>query len=727
MSSDFLNIQLDASLLDSLVTQIAIIDSNGTVLKTNKAWTTFGDDTSYIKRTSEGDNYFGSLQQAIEFGNDYALKLLLGIKKVINGKKDSFSFSFPDQTQDNSFWFKQTIQPYQGEQQYIIINEDVSASVQKKQQQENHQSRYHIQFEQSLDGILITNSKGQVIDANPAACDILGRNQDDLISCRKKDIVDVTDPKYQQALKERKESGKYQVETTFIHKEGHNIPVEASSQAYRTPLGKVRAIVSFRDISQRQKAEKDLIKNKNFTESILDSIPGAFFVFDDEGNFVRWNQNMITKFGYSADELKGKNVMDLVLEEEHLQVEKEINRCLEGEELVLETRAHSKSGELRNYYISAKRFIEDGKKYIVGAALDMTEEKRIRRENKRTQLMLQQLFDNSPNGIVIVNADGEVESVNKSFEQLFHYREDEIKGQSVNNSIVPDQKDKEAKAISEATFNGKALQIKSTRMTKDGREVPVIIGSVPVSHKGEIIGIYGIYVDISHQQDYQNKIKIALREKEVLLAELHHRVKNNLALINSLLELQTYDSSNPEFDKQLQDIKNRILTISSIHEVLYKNGKLNSIPFKSFVDEFISEHNIQKKHDAEAINLKADIGAVRMNIDQSIPCGLLLNELLSLICEFDSDKDESTDINIRLREYGKKVHLILDGYNIVSDAEQIQNNDSLHNLLISPLVKQLDGQMLWPNESSSYQKFELIFAKQNGNGPARNWLPEAKE
>ncbi|NGP87687.1 PAS domain S-box protein [Fodinibius halophilus] len=717
-------LRLDPSLLDNLVAQIAIIDSEGKVLKTNSSWDTFGDNTSHIARTSEGKNYFNSLQRAIEYGNDYALKLLLGFKKVINGTKESFTLSYPDQNKDNTFWFKQTIRPCQDKQQYLIINEDVSASVGKEHRQKLHQSRYQIQFEQSLDGILITDTDGKIIDANPAACKILGRNHTELINCTRKDIVDVSDPKYQQALSQREKSGEYQLETTFLHKDGSAIPVEISSRAYRTPLGKVRAIVSFKDISQRKKIESDLVRNKHFIESILDSIPGAFFVLNSDREFVRWNKNMTTNLGYTDDELKHTDALEFVIDNERPKTRQGLEKCLAGEELTLETRALNKNDEVRDYYISAKRFIEDGNKYIVGAALDMTTEKRIKRENQQTQRMQQQLFDNAPVGITIVDADNNVQSINKSFEEIFNYSEEEVLQKPINELVIPDHKKIEAQAVSQATFDGETLKIKSVRSTKDGKEVPVLIGSVPVSHEGEIIAIYGLYVDISQQQEYQNKIEEALKEKETLLAELHHRVKNNLALINSLLELQVYDSDDPEFNKQLQDIKNRILTISSIHETLYKNGKFNSIPFQNFIDEFISDNNIQQKHGNKTINLKTDIGSTRLNIDQSIPCGLLLNEVLSLLSEFSDDTNDSTDISIRLREYGKQVHLIIDGYDIVSDPEQLKHKDSLHNLLINPLTKQLDGQILWPNNSSSYQKFELIFTKQNGNGPARNWLPQ---
>ena len=715
------DINISSTLLDALTAHIAVVGVEGQIITTNKAWESFSDDRAEIKRPETGTNYFECLQQAIEFGNDYALKMLLGIKKVIQGKRSSFTLTYPLQAQSDTYWFKLTARPCNGGHHFLVMHEDISSSIEAKHQLKESRNRYQIQFEQSLDGILITDTKGNIIDANPAAGSILGYDRGNLIACKREDIVDIGDPNYQQALAERKESGTYQIETNLIHKEGHKIPVEVSSRAYRTHSGKLRAIVSFRDISQRKEAENNLIKNKHFTESALNSIPGVFLVLDREGNIVRWNEHMITDLGYSAEELAKKNALEFIEKDDRERIRGKIQECIQDGELSVETKVNSKEGDIKDYFLYAKRFVEDGETYLVGAGIDISDSKRNERENRKNQLKLQQLFDNAPVGITIVNTNKEIIQVNQSFENMFGYEADELNGQNINDLIVPEDMQDEADSISRATQSGKSLQTKTIRKTRSGKEVPVLIGTVPVELNNEIIAIYGIYVDITRQQEYQQKIEQALHEKEILLAELHHRVKNNLALINSLLELQLFESEKPGLSKEFNDIKNRILTIASIHEALYHQGNLNKIHFSNFLAEFLSSGGFKEESTAKGITLNNDTGNVVLDIDQSISSGLLLNEILSLIFEFTAENEES-NIDIRLRKYGQQIHLVIEGTNILESVEELQDHSSLHNILINTLVDQLEGILLWPHSENEHQKFELIFTKCNGSGPGRKLL-----
>lgn len=724
MNRNFSGLSLDFDLLDQLLAHVAIFDQEGTILHTNKSWNAFNDKTMQIKRSATGSNYFEILQQAVELGNDNALKCLLGIKKVIRGEKGSYSLTYPVQTKSESYWFKLTVRSCNDEStQFVMIHEDITASIKAKNEHREGQNRYQIQFEQSLEGILITDIEGNIIDANPAAGDIIGRDREDLISHKCGDLIDTGDPNYQEVLEHSKENGVYRFEGNLIHRDGSRIPAELSSRAYRDQKGKIKVIITFWDISRRRKTESELEKTKRFAEAALESIPGAFFVLNNKGEIVRWNKNMVTRLGYTAEELAGKDVLDFVVEDYEQAAIDQFESCLKGQELSFETKVYNKKGEIRDYFIGAKRFIEDGKVYIAGAALDMTREKDIERENRKNQIMLEQLFDNAPVGLAIVNTENKIKKVNSSFGDIFEYEKDEVIGKNINKLLAPDAKKDEAEAISLNTQNGQSLQTETKRLTKSNKEIPVLIGSVPVELNEEIIAIYGIYVDVSKQNEYRQRIEKALDEKETLLAELHHRVKNNLALINSLLELQVFESDSPELRKEFENIKNRILTIASVHEVLYQNGSLSRIPFGNFLQEMFKAGSIHDKMASQNIRLLTDGQEVFLTINQSIPCGLLLNELLALIFEFmDADESGSHDLTIRIHEAGNKMHLVVEGENILKCPAQVREHRSLHNILIDTLVTQLNGELTWPEPEGKHQKFELCFAKSNGNGPARDLL-----
>ncbi len=724
--SDISNVTFDNTFLDSLLAHVAIIDANGTIVDHNEAWKNFNANSASIKRPNIGANYFEVLQQAIEKGDDYALKFLLGLKNVLNQNKKAFTLAYPLKTETNSFWFNLTIRPCSdNNSHFIMIHEDITASMKAKYEKQENEDRFEVKFEESLDGIFITDSEGTILEANQTASKILGWTQDELLESSLDTVLNTEDPKYQAAVEQQEKSGTYSLELEFINKQGNTIPAKTTSRSYRNPDGKLRSIISFHDLSQWKEVESDLIKNKNFTESALNSIPGVFLVLDREGNIVRWNEHMTTELGYSPQELSQKNALSFITDDQKEAVRKKMEACFENGELAIETKIHAKEGGIKDFFLFAKRFVQDGEPYLVGAGIDITDRKKVERENRKNQIMLEQLFDNSPVGITIVDNDDKIHKVNDSFTTIFGYSEDEAIGKNINKLLAPKSKKHEAKAISLATQKGESLQTETIRMHKNGKEVPVLIGSVPVELEDEIIAIYGIYVDVSTQHDYREKIKDTLREKEALLSELHHRVKNNLALIASLVELQLFDAEDDKLEGELENIKNRIMTIASIHEVLYQNGNFTTIPFTNFLQELANSRMVQNKRDTNQVQINIPSDEVSLNINQSIPSGLLLNEILSLIFKF-TDKSKSSVIDIQLREYGKKVHLIIEGDQIINCPDEAKKSNSLHNILIQTLVKQIGGTLIWPNPESEYQKFEFFFTKENGSSPASEYLEVAE-
>lgn len=723
--TDYKNSDWATTLLNNLLAHVAILDSDGNIVETNKAWQSFNKKTIQIKRPPVGSNYFRVLQHAIELGNDYALKFLLGLKNVLKGKKDSFSLTYPVTSKTDSFWFKLTVRPCDNDDiHYVMIHEDISASMKAKYQKEEHKNRFRVKFEQSLDGILITDDKGNIIETNPMASSLLGWSREELLEFSLDDLINKECNTFNQALNEQKKTGTFTIEIDFINKKGIKIPTQTASCIYRNPNGKLCSIVTFHDISRRKKIEKDLVKTREFTESALNSIPGVFFVMDQEGNMVRWNENLVTKLGYSAEELASSNAIDFVVEENIEITQNNIQRCIKEGEISITTRLYGKEGEIKDYSIFAKRFVEDGNVFIVATGIDITEKKKIERENRRHQRMLEQLFDNSPVGLTIVDNDNNIQKINSSFTEIFGYRQDEVMGKNIVSLLAPDDRFEETQSISAAMHNGKSLQIESIRINKNGDGIPVLIAGIPVKLQDETIAIYGMYVDVSTQHNYRNKLKNALREKEALLAELHHRVKNNLALISSQVEMQLFDSDNSELNHELQNIKNRIMTIASIHEVMYKNGNLTSIPFNNFIDQLVNTEMLQLHDHFENVTINIPDQDLLLDINQSIPGALLITEILSLISDH-TDPEKDAKMNINLREYGSKVHIIIEGDNIMKSPAEARKKNSLCNILIDTLAMQLNGTVVWPNIDGDYQKFEIFFTKEDNSGPASEFLEVA--
>lgn len=723
-TKNYSNIAFDSRVFDNFSAHIAIIDQDWNIIETNKSWEAFNNKNVLLKRGKKGGSYLKILQKAVELGNDYALKILLGSKKVTAGEQSSFSHNYPLQNTESTNWYKFSFHPINSNRtEFLVVHEDISAAVRAKQREQEDRNRYQIQFEQSLDGIFITDTQGHIIDANPAASNILGWSREELKGRSREEIMDVQDSNYQQALTNRKKTGTYQLEMNMFNKNNNTVPVEITSRAYRNKSGKLRAIVSFRDISSRKEIEHDLMKNKHFTESALNSIPGVFFVMDRQGDFVRWNSNFTTELGYTNIEMAEMNALDFIVDEQKEIVKQSLNEAFNEGKAFVEAKVKAKDGSIKFYHMSGQRFIEEGNAYLVGAGVDITKQKEAEQKNRQSQLMLEQLFDNAPAGIIIADTNNRIKQANKSFERIFGYTHDEIIGADVNDLLVPDTRKEEGQKLSETVMKGDRFQTESIRRTKDNETVPVLIGGVPVELDNEIIAIYGIYLDISEQHKHQKEIEAALREKESLLAELHHRVKNNLALIDGLIELQFYRTESDDFKGKLRDVKKRIMTIASTHEILYQNGNFTHIPFDELIQKIISSSGLRDQSEEKKVALNIDVNPIFLDINQSIPCGLFLNELLSLILK-QSDPEKEEELTIALRNYGDNIHVIVEGNNIIH-SEEIKKEESMHTLLIKTLARQLNGTLLWPNIDREYQKFEFIFEKKSPQSHARELLTDA--
>ncbi|MDR9415512.1 MAG: two-component regulator propeller domain-containing protein [Gracilimonas sp.] len=191
------------------------------------------------------------------------------------------------------------------------------------------------------------------------------------------------------------------------------------------------------------------------------------------------------------------------------------------------------------------------------------------------------------------------------------------------------------------------------------------------------------------------ELRSALDEKELLLKEIHHRVKNNMAIISGLLELQGYKIKDEQAKSAIENSKLRIQTMSSIHEKLYQNDALTNIDFKGFSEDLIERISSSIKGEGKEINLHLDIRSESLSVNTAIPCGLILNELISNCYEHAFKGMSKGNIWVTFRPYvGNKYRLMVkdDGLGVSEDIIR-QKRSSLGITLIHSLTSQLKGKI----------------------------------
>jgi two-component sensor histidine kinase len=200
----------------------------------------------------------------------------------------------------------------------------------------------------------------------------------------------------------------------------------------------------------------------------------------------------------------------------------------------------------------------------------------------------------------------------------------------------------------------------------------------------------------------------SLHEKEVLLAEVHHRVKNNLAVVSGLLQMQIFSTDHSEVHAILQDSQNRIKSMALIHEKLYQNSTFANVDFADYVRELVSEIGHSYPNQAQSVQVQLDLEPIRLELTVAIPCGLLLNELLSNAYKHAFKGRETGRIDIGLRRQNEHFLLeVKDDGQGMDPSLDIRKTTSMGMKLIQTMVKQLHGQMEFRNEKGLWFRLEF--------------------
>jgi PAS domain S-box-containing protein len=235
------------------------------------------------------------------------------------------------------------------------------------------------------------------------------------------------------------------------------------------------------------------------------------------------------------------------------------------------------------------------------------------------------------------------------------------------------------------------------------------IGKMVSDEAGEPVGMYGIQLDITHRKEAEALITASLQEKEVLLKEVQHRVKNNLQIISSLLDLQADYIGDSQTRKLLRETQARVRSMALIHELLYQNRDLARVDFGKYIDSLVGYLRQLYGAKANPIVLRSQIAPIYLNVGQAVPCGLIINELVSNAFKHAFPHGRPGEVWVKFkvtRDSQFVLHITDNGVGFPETLDS-RSADSLGLTLVNTLVKQLNGQIQrWNNQGT---EFELTF------------------
>lgn len=350
--------------------------------------------------------------------------------------------------------------------------------------------------------------------------------------------------------------------------------------------------------------------------------------------------------------------------------------------------------------------IKENKNLYLNAQKEIKIRKEISKSLKRSENAYKTIFYNTGTATIIIDESEEIILANSEFEKLSGYSKDELDAEKWTNFIVDNENKIDEyyhQLISTypnsppptSEFNLKSynspVSFECQFVDKQGqiKNILLIIVRIPGTKK-----ILASLLDVTQQRKAEEQLKKSLEEKEMLIKEIHHRVKNNLMIISSLLSLQSQYIKNKDDLEMFEKSQNRAKSMALIHERLYQSKDLKRIDFGDYIEKLAIDIFNTYVLDPDRIKLEINVENTSLDVSTSIPLGLILNELLNNIMKyaFPDGKKGIISVNFSKKENQFKLIVKDNGIGFPEDID-IKNTDSLGFQLVTSLTQQINGKL----------------------------------
>ncbi len=433
--------------------------------------------------------------------------------------------------------------------------------------------------------------------------------------------------------------------------------------------------------------------SSHIEKQLLDNNPDAIIITDENFLIEYINKAASILYGYNLEELKGKSTRIFEVPEKGI-ASVDWTALEQTGRWAGEAHRRKKDGSTFHASLSIFTIYDDSGKAMGYAAnvKDITRTIAITDALIEKQHQLKSIFDNTADIIASIDRDLNVVEFNPALAQRikFGFNHELKRGDYMLNYITPSKHDS-FKSIYARVFKGERLTDVEVFKTLDNDHLYFETSYNPIidEHKG-VTGISIFSKDITDRVKNENALKKAFEEKDLLLSEIHHRIKNNLAIISSVLHLQEININSEEAIKCLRDSRMRIKSAALLHEMLYQNNELDRVYIKKYLPEMfndISNSIGSKKH---KLVITGDDASLLVH--NAIPVGLLFNELFTNSIKHGFKDITQGEIAIDIKYKEKYTHFeITENVGVFPDGIDIESSHSTGLSLIKNFTEQLNG------------------------------------
>lgn len=587
----------------------------------------------------------------------------------------------------------------------------------------------------TTDIIIITDAEERITWVNQAFEELTGYTHEEALGANPGELLQgpETDPETVKRLAVAMENRETIQEIILNYdKKGNSYWLDLTIDPIFNDEGECEAFIAIeKDVTKQIERQKKLRESVDRYETVAKATSDTIWDLDLINDRTLYNENITNVFGYKKQQVNEpwKWWKDKIHPKDRPQVEKAIEKALKNrrERVQFEYRFQAADGSYRNVYDRA--FIindEDGKPLrMIGAMQDVTQQK----EEEQWLRLFESAIATTTEAVTILEAESADKSgrkilyVNKAFTKMTGYSKEEAVGRTLKLMSGPKTNLEKVGFLEESMQHWKSCEAELLSYQKSGEDFWVYISMSPVQ---DADGNYSHWVcvgrDITEQKQREAKLKESLQEKETLLMEIHHRVKNNLAVVSGMMQLQAFQDEDEKLQEKLYDSISRIKTMGTIHELLYRSESFSKLDLdkniKKLVNEITETHGIGFTLDTDF-----ELDHVNLNINQAIPFSLIINEVVTNALKHGFNGRKHGSLFVSLTEKDKQIHFRItdNGNGLPEDFSTSKESKSLGMQLISTLSNQLSAEYSYETVDGE-TSFTLQFRKSDVKGASNALL-----
>jgi len=665
----------------------------------------------------------------------------LDVKRLAHNQKHNkfeqvqFDFKILN-TENREVWIENSLVPIKDKEGkiefYMNILRDITAKKEASIEAEIQKVNYQNLLDNSPVAYLI-HDRGVCVYVNQACLDLFGlRKREDILGKFLLDFLPAHERKSTITKLNKLYKHKQPSAFTFFIHDAKNNPLEIEINSVLTKFNNHECVLSLvnnigekqsreverlknlatelsnrklkHEIREREQVEKTLKDKTAQLSSILESSTHLVWTVDSAYRLTSFNNN----FAQVVYDQRGLKVIQGMRIDEFLDADRldyvsfwyaRYDEAFDGKKLEFE-KADSLNGTVvyRRVFINPIINSEGKINELSCIANDITESKNYEQRLLLQTSKLSAIFDSSHHYIWSIDKEGHLTSFNKNYFDLVSvlYNTVPYVGFKLDRGVLSQDKtyNEELKNHYELAFKGVATNFEIQTRDRDHQLIYLDIFLNPIYENSRVIEVSGIAHNITEQKQVQQKMEVSLKEKEILLREVHHRVKNNMQVISSILNLQSSYVSDEYALMLLQESQNRIKTMAYIHESLYQNKSFTSVNFTEYARTLVRNIVQSYSYSSDKINLIVEAQPVTLSLDNSIPVGLILNELMTNAIKHAFPGNRKGTIVFSLLNDESFVFLEVkdDGVGFAPGID-ILNNQSLGFQLVHTLTEQVEGEL----------------------------------